>query len=234
MPPKKKKAGPVSTAQATRSTSVEVDDIADAVEASSPGRAIVLTDRPEGSSPLPDRIPLLPLRSDVVFPQTVVPLVVNRPGGIKLIDEILGSDRLLGLVSQRHPDPDEPGIDELYPTVCVGSVLKMLKFPDGSTRIVCQGIHRAKLLEIVATEPFLVGRIEPLEDIVEEGVELDALVHHVNRLFQRMVDQSQQVPEELHVAAMNTREPGRLADLLGSSLPFTTEEKQRLLGEVNV
>ena len=110
----------------------------------------------------------------------------------------------------------------------------MLKFPDGSTRIVCQGLFRARLVEIVQTEPYLVGRIEPLEDVVEEGVELDALVHHVNRLFQRMVDQSQQVPEELQVAAMNTREPGRLADLLGSSLPFTIEEKQKLLGEINV
>ena len=108
----------------------------------------------------------------------------------------------------------------------------MLKFPDGSTRIVCQGLFRARLVEVVQTEPYLIGRIEPLEDVVEEGVELDALVHHVNRLFQRMVDQSQQVPEELQVAAMNTREPGRLADLLGSSLPFSIEEKQELLGEI--
>jgi ATP-dependent Lon protease len=110
----------------------------------------------------------------------------------------------------------------------------MLKFPDGSTRIVCQGSYRARIVEIVGTEPFLTARIEPLEEVVEEGVELDALVHHVNRLFQRMVEQSQQVPEELQVAAMNTREPGRLADLLGSSMPFTVEEKQKLLAEVNV
>src|SRR5271155_4648894 len=110
----------------------------------------------------------------------------------------------------------------------------MLKFPDGSTRIVCQGLFRARLVGIVQTEPYLIGQVEPQEDIVEEGVELDALVHHVNRLFQRMVDQSQQVPEELQVSAMNTREPGRLADLLGSSLPFTIEEKHSLLGEINV
>ena len=95
-------------------------------------------------------------------------------------------------------------------------------------------MFRARLIEIVQTEPFLIGRIEPLEDVIEEGVELDALVHHVNQLFQRMIDQSQQVPEELQVAAMNTREPGRLADLLGSSLPFTIEEKQQLLAETNV
>lgn len=198
------------------------------------GRALVLPDRAEGPRVFPNLVPLLPLRTDVVFPQTVVPLIVNRPSGIKLIDEVLGGEKPFGMVTQRHPEVDEPTLDDLYPTVCVGGILKMLKFPDGSTRIVSQGISRARIVEIVGTEPFLAGRLEPLEEIVEEGVELDALVHHVNRLFQQMVDQSQQVPEELQVAAMNTREPGRLADLLGSSLPFTVEEKQKLLGEVNV
>src|SRR6185369_14858767 len=101
-------------------------------------------------------------------------------------------------------------------------------------RIVCQGLFRARLVGVVKGEPYLVGQVEPQEDVVEEGVELDALVHHVNRLFQRMVDQSQQIPEELQVAAMNTREPGRLADLLASSLPFSIEERQILLGEINV
>jgi ATP-dependent Lon protease len=202
-------------------------------DAAATGRVLVLANQ-EAGPPLPDRVPLLPLRSDVVFPQTVVPLVVNRTSGIRLIDEVLVGDKMIGLLSQRHPDIEEPGLEDLYTTVCVGSVLKMLKFPDGSTRIVCQGLFRARLVGIVQAEPYLIGQLEPQEDIVEEGVELDALVHHVNRLFQRMVDQSQQVPEELQVAAMNTREPGRLADLLGSSLPFTIEEKQKLLGEVNV
>ncbi len=183
---------------------------------------------------MPERVALLPLRSDVVFPQTVVPLVVNRAAGIKLIDDIMGEEKTLGLIAQRHPETDEPTISDLYPTLSVGNVLKMLKFPDGSTRVVSQGMFRARLIEIVQTEPYLIGRIEPLEDVIEEGVELDALVHHVNGLFQRMIEQSQQVPEELQVAAMNTREPGRLADLLGSSLPFTIEEKQQLLAETNV
>ena len=184
---------------------------------------------------IPERLPLLPLRTDVVFPQTVVPLVVNRPAGIRLIDEVLMGDRTVGLITQKRPDQDEPRRpDDLYPTLCVGSILKMLKFPDGSTRIVVQGLVRARLLEIVETEPYLVGRVEPIEDVVQEGVELDALAHHVRGLFDRMVEGSQNVPEELQVAALNTHEPGRLADLLGSSLPFNVEEKQELLGEANV
>ena len=200
---------------------------------SSSGRAIVLSDRAEGIETFED-LAILPLRSDVVFPQTIVPLVVNRGAGIKLIDEVNLGEKTLVLATQKSAEIDDPTIDDLYPIVCVGTVLKMLKFPDGSTRIVCQGLTRARLISITKTEPYLVGRLEPLADVVEPGVELDALAHHINRLFQRMVDQSQQVPEELQVAAMNTREPGRLADLLGSSLPFSIEEKQSLLEEVNV
>jgi ATP-dependent Lon protease len=198
------------------------------------GQLIVLSEREDNQTLEPCDIPLLPLRSDVVFPQTVVPLVVNRPSGIRLIDDCMMGERMVGLVSQLHPETDAPAIGDLYPIVCVGLILKMLKFPDGSTRIVCQGQYRARLTSLVQTEPYLIGRIEPCDEVVEAGVQLDALVHHVNRFFQRMVDQSQQIPEELQVAAINTREPGRLADLLASSLPFTIEEKQSLLGEINV
>jgi len=217
--------------QAPADDTAELRDVVG--EETATGRILVQVERANPGE-LPERVALLPLRSDVVFPQTVVPLVVNRVAGIKLIDDIMTEEKTLGLIAQRHPETDEPTISDLYPTLSVGNVLKMLKFPDGSTRVVSQGMFRARLIEIVQSEPYLIGRIEPLEDVTEEGVELDALVHHVNGLFQRMIEQSQQVPEELQVAAMNTREPGRLADLLGSSLPFTIEEKQQLLAETNV
>ncbi len=182
----------------------------------------------------PESLPLLPLRTDVVFPQTVVPLIVSRSAGIRLIDEVMLGDKLVGLVTQVRPDDEEPGRDDLHPVLCVGTILKMLKFPDGSTRIVVQGNSRGRLKSITRTEPYLIGKVEPLDEVEEAGVETDALVHHVNALFNRMVESSGQVPEELQVAAMNTREPGRLADLLGSSLPFPSEEKQELLAELDV
>src|SRR4051794_873944 len=130
MPSKKRRTRRVGTGgrSSARSPAPAADSAAEDVAAT--GRALVLSDRLDGSPPLPGRLPLLPLRSDVVFPQTVVPLVVNRPGGIRLIDEVLVGDKLIGLVAQRHPDTEEPGTDDLYPMVCVGSVLKMLKFPD--------------------------------------------------------------------------------------------------------
>ena len=82
----------------------------------------------------------------MVFPQTVVPLVINRPSGIRLIDDCMIGERMVGLVSQLHPETDSPGMDDLFPMICVGLILKMLKFPDGSTRIVCQGQYRARLV----------------------------------------------------------------------------------------
>ncbi len=201
----------------------------------SPSRPEAVPRRKRRSRPEPQYLPLLPLRGDIVFPQTIAPLIVNRAAGIRLLDEVQGGGgRFLGLITQRRAEEDEPGFDDLYPVFCVGSILKMLKFPDGSTRVVIQGLSRARLIEIVQTVPFLVGRVEPLEEIETPSVEVDALVHHVTGLFDRMIEQSGQVPEELQVAVMNTREPGQLADLLASSLPFMIEEKQQALAEPNI
>ena len=101
-----------------------------------------LDDDDDFISALPDQVPVLPLRTDVVFPQTVVPLIVNRPAGIRLIDHALAGDKLIALATQRNPEVDEPVGPDLYKTLTVGTVLKMLKFPDGTTRIVCQGMMR--------------------------------------------------------------------------------------------
>jgi ATP-dependent Lon protease len=198
------------------------------------GRALALPEPLEAGVDLPERMPLLPLRTEVVFPLTVVPLIINRPAGIKLVDEVMLGDKTIALATQRDPEADDPGPGDLYPTACIATILKMLKFPDGSTRVVVQGLARARIVGVEHAEPYLIGRLEPTEEVVREGVELDALVHHLNNLFGRMVEQNGQVPEELQVAAMNTHEPGRLADLLGSSLPFSVEEKEQLLAEADV
>ena len=199
-----------------------------------PGRGVVFGGDLDDATPIPRRVPILVLRGDVLFPQTVVPLVVNRSAGIRLVDDLQHDPRPIGLIAQIDPEDDDPGPEGLYPTLCVGNVLKMLKFPDGTTRVVVQGIARAKLVAFEPGEPYPHARIEPIAEVLRPGVETDALVHHVNGQFGRMVEQSGQVPEELQVAAMNTREPGRLADLLGSSLPFSNEEKQDLLNEPDV
>ena len=176
-------------------------------------------------------LPLLPLRSEVVFPMTATPLIVGRPAGMRLL-EAVGVGGMLGLVTQKNPELDDPSPDQLHEVCCVGSILKMLKFPDGSTRVVVQGVARGRIVEVERGDNFLLGKVEPIEETAAEGVQADAMVHHLSGLFDQLVEQSQgQVSEELMVAVLNTREPGRLADLLASSLPFSVEEKQEALAE---
>src|SRR5262245_17378007 len=196
------------------------------------------TGSPAVPAPIPpppaERLPLLPLRSDVVFPDIVVPLVVGRERGIRLVDEVMeSSKKRVALVTQRSGEIEEPKQADLHPALCVAQILKMLKFPDGTTRIVVHGESRARLVDVVDSQPYLVGMVELFDDIAEPGIETDALMHNLLSLFNQVIEHSQ-IPEELQVAIMNTREPGRVADLLASGLPFTVEEKQELLAEQNV
>jgi ATP-dependent Lon protease len=183
---------------------------------------------------LPKQIPLLPLRSDVPFPQVIMPLIVGRDKGILLLDDIMKGPRIVGLATQTNLDAEDPGSKDLYPTICVAHVLKLLKFPDGSTRIVAQGLRRARWTSIARTEPYLVANIAAIQEVDEVGVETEALMLSIRRLLEKFVEAGGQAPEELQVAAMNTPEPSAWCDLLASGLPFSTEEKQELLAESNV
>src|SRR5262245_59399941 len=139
------------------------------------------------SSPVPatitpppaERLPLLPLRSDVVFPDIVVPLVVGRERGIRLVDDVMeASKKRVALATQRSGEIEEPKQADLHPALCVAQILKMLKFPDGTTRIVVHGEARGRLADVVETEPFLVGMVQLFEDVSEQGIETDALTHN--------------------------------------------------------
>src|SRR4051812_3678104 len=125
---------------------------------------------------LPRQIPLLPLRSDVPFPQVIMPLIVGRDKGILLLDDVMKGPRIVGLATQTNLDAEDPGSKDLYPTICVAQILKMLKFPDGSTRIVAQGLRRARWTSIVRSEPYLVANIAAIEEVDETGVETEALM----------------------------------------------------------
>jgi ATP-dependent Lon protease len=200
--------------------------------------AVTKTAEPSIAASIPptpaERLPLLPLRSDVVFPDIVVPLVVGRERGIRLVDDVMETGKKrVALVTQRSGEIEEPKQADLHPALCVAQILKMLKFPDGTTRIVVHGESRARLVDVVENEPYLVGMVDLFDDVAEPGIETDALMHNLLSLFNRVMEHSQ-IPEELQVAVMNTREPGRVADLLASGLPFTVEEKQELLAEQGV
>ncbi|HEY2333538.1 MAG TPA: endopeptidase La [Solirubrobacterales bacterium] len=186
------------------------------------------------TEPLPDALPVLPLRETVTFPETLTPLAVGQERSIKLIDDVLGANRMLAMVAARDPENEEPGPKDLYEVGVVGVVARMLKVPDGSLRVLVQGTQRVRLGPYVAEQPYLVARIGELADVVEEGPELEALTRNVQRTFSEIIEQIPYLPEELQMAVANLDDPAALAHLIAGALRISTEEKQRLLEELDV
>ena len=186
------------------------------------------------TEPLPDALPVLPLRETVTFPDTLTPLAVGQERSIKLVDDVLGANRMLAMVAARDPENDEPGPKDLYEVGVVGVVARMLKVPDGTLRILVQGTQRVRLGPYVAEQPYLVARIAEHPDVVEDGPELEALTRNVQRTFSEIIEQIPYLPEELQMAVANLDDPAALAHLIAGALRISTEEKQRLLEEVEV
>jgi len=186
------------------------------------------------SEPLPDALPVLPLRETVTFPETITPLAVGQERSIKLVNDVLGANRMLAMVAARDPENEEPGPKDLYEIGVVGVVARMLKVPDGTLRVLVQGTQRVRVGPFVAEEPYLVARIAELPDLVEDGTELEALTRNVQRTFSEIIEQIPYLPEELQMAVANIDDPAALAHLIAGALRISTEEKQDLLEELNV
>jgi ATP-dependent Lon protease len=180
---------------------------------------------------LPEGLPVLPLKDTVVFPDTLTPLAVAQERSIKLVNDVLGGERMLAMVASKNPDVEEPGPDDLYRVGVAGTVVRMLKVPDGSLRVLVQGTTRVRILDFVATTPYLVARIEEEPDVVEETPELEALKRNVQMTFGQIVEQVPYLPEELQMAVANIEDPAELAHMIGGALRISTEEKQALLEE---
>jgi ATP-dependent Lon protease len=178
---------------------------------------------------LPRALPVLPLKETVVFPDSATPLAVGQERSIKLIDDVVAKDRLLALVTVKNPDVEQPGWEDLHDVGTAAIVHKLIKVPDGTLRILVQGIERIKLDAPVQDDPYLVGEFTPLPDVVEETPELEALTRNVQMLYGRIVGLVPYLPAELELAAANVDDPSALSHLVASTLRLKTEEKQTLL-----
>jgi len=183
---------------------------------------------------LPDRLPVLPLRDTVTYPDTLTPLAVGQERSIQLVNDVLAGDRMLVMLGSKDPDLDTPGPDELHTIGVAGVVARMLKVPDGSLRILVQAGQRVKIEAWEGEEPYLVAKVSELPDEVEEGPELTALMRNVQQTFTRIIDEVPYLPEELQMAVANVEEPSSLAHLIAGALRIKVEEKQALLEEVDV
>jgi ATP-dependent Lon protease len=189
------------------------------------------------SHPIPDVIAILPLRSAVVFPNAVVPLAAGRPSSVRLIEEAVQQGRLIGAVMQRDPAVEAPRAEGLYELGTLAMIHRVLKQPDGTLRLVVQGLSRMRLVEIVDTDPYLRARIEPLAEEAPEpnDIEAEALTRSATSLFQRVVTLSPTLPDELAAVVSGAQGGGALADVIASSLPsLPLALKQELLETTDV
>ncbi|RPI03638.1 MAG: endopeptidase La [Calditrichaeota bacterium] len=183
---------------------------------------------------IPSELPILPLRDTVAFPNIVTPLVVAREKSVKLINEVISGTRILALVAQKQAEVEEPNESQIYEYGIAATILRMLKFPDGSLRVLVQGITRIKLLKITQVEPYLVGKVRAIPDNYEPSTELEALKRNVAIQFQKVVSLVPQLPDELQIVVVNTNHPGKLADLIASNLNLSVEEKQNIIETVDI
>jgi len=186
---------------------------------------------------VPAELPILPLRDTVLFPNAFMPLAVARESSVTLIDDAIAGDKQIAVFTQRNASDEEPEQDTLFPVGTFAHIHKMFKLPDGSLRLIVQGLHRIRLDEVTARTPYLRGRITELPDIVAEAgnVEIDALVRNIRTNFQHIVELSPVLSEDLSTLVSNIVEPGRLADFIASSLSTVpTVGKQELLETADV
>src|SRR5712691_3168884 len=194
-----------------------------------------MTDQRDSRLAVPDILGILPLRSAVVFPHAVVPLAAGRPASVRLIEEAMKGGRLVGAIMQKDPSEDTPYFTRLHRVGTVTLIHKVLKQPDGTLRLVVQGLSRFRIVEVLATTPYLRARVESLPEEEPQDLEAQALARSAASLFQQIVALSPALPDELASVVSGTEAPGQVADLIAASLPaLPLPLKQDLLQTVAV
>jgi ATP-dependent Lon protease len=185
----------------------------------------------------PDIVAVLPLRETVLFPQAVLPLSAGRASSVRLIEEAVRANRLIGVVTQRDPAADDPGAAGLYPVGVVARIHKAVKQADGTVRLVVQGLSRFRIVEVLEDKPFLRARVQTLTDPPDAAsdVESQALVRNAVALFRKVVALSPLLADEAANLPVNVLHPGTLADIIAAALPtLSTVVKQEVLETLDV
>jgi ATP-dependent Lon protease len=183
---------------------------------------------------IPGTLPVLPLKDTVVYPDIMVPLTIGQERSIKLIDDIMAGNRLVAFVASKNEEAELPMPDDLYDVGTVGQAHKMIKLPDGTMRVLVQGVRRVRIDKFVQETPYLAADVTPLEDIAPEGKEAEALRSSLLNLFTRIVALVPYLPEELQGAAANIEEPSSLTHFILGTMRLKVEEKQALLEEDDI
>src|SRR6478735_9035725 len=196
-------------------------------------------DLSSGDRPLsiPPELPILPLRDTFLFPNSFMPLAVARESSVHLIDDAIANGKLIAVFTQRDAAVEEPTQADLYPVGTATHIHKMFKLPDGSLRLIVQGLARLTMNELVSTHPYLRARVTAAVEGTADAdrLEIDALARNIKTNFQQVVSLSPLLSDDLQTLAVNITEPGRLADFIASSLStISTAVKQEVLETLDI
>ena len=183
---------------------------------------------------IPQELPILPLRGVVIFPSAIVPLLISRASSLKLVEDCRHGNNILGLAAQKNPEDEAPDPQALFSRGSAGRILKMLKYPDASVRILVQGLKRIEIREYGQIDPYYRAQVTPLESETEASPDLDALQAHLVSQFAKFVSLVPYLPDELQGVVMNIKDPAKVTDLMGANLNISVDEKQDLLNTLQV
>ena len=191
----------------------------------------------ERSYAVPGEVPVLPLRDTVLFPNSFMPLAVARESSVKLIDDAIAGAKVIGVFTQRDPGQEDPAQADLHSVGTLTHIHKMFKLPDGSLRLIVQGLARIRLDNMLSVRPYLRAEISPVADILRESdaLEIDALERNIRSNLGQVVQLSPVLSEDLNALAANIADTTRLTDFIASSLStIGTASKQELLENADV
>ncbi len=183
---------------------------------------------------VPPELPILPLRGTVLYPDLILPIMVGRKRSVKLIDDAMDSNRIIGIVTQKRSEIEDPKEGDLYSVGVAALILRMIRELDGSQRVIVQGVSRIRVRDYIQREPYFRARTDTIEEVFALGVEIEALMMNLKNLFQRAVELAPYLTSELGSMVSNIKSPPILADLIASNLNVSTPEKQGILETIDV
>jgi ATP-dependent Lon protease len=179
---------------------------------------------------IPDNLPILPLRGIVVYPQTAIPLTVGQPRSIKLVDDIMAGDRLVGLVASKNPELEAPDPDDIYQVGTLASIHRLFRAPDGTIRLLVQGLQRIEVEQYTESTPYLKAQVRPApEEINDDAIQIEAATRNVTDLFERLADLVPSIPGELIASMLNTDDPLHLVYSIATYIRVELDEAQEIL-----
>jgi ATP-dependent Lon protease len=179
---------------------------------------------------IPSALPILPLRGVVVYPQTAVPLTIGQPRSIKLVDDVVsGENRLIGLAASKNPEIEVPEPKDLYPVGTVAVVHRLFRAPDGTIRLLVQGLSRFRLGEFLETDPYLKANIELIPDTIEEGIEIEALARNAREQFEKIAEMITSIPRELVASVLSLEDPLQTVYTIANFQRMDLKDAQEIL-----